>query len=182
MSLNVLGEPVGEVAIGGLAGLDGLEPDPVQLGVGGDDLGLDERAFRLIDEPLAQLREAKARPVPHQLVRQAAAHAGEEQVEDRMFEHRAVPDLEDMANVGLVAARPRLLKRHVADAPGRFDQLFAADLGVGRPLADVVVGQERGECLLVDDLAAQQIDLRLVDDVQGGFRFDFSHGESFCSR
>ena len=50
MSLNVLREAVGEVAIGGLAGLDGLEPDPVRLGVSGDDLGFDERAFRLIDE------------------------------------------------------------------------------------------------------------------------------------
>ena len=180
--MNVLREPVGEVAIGSLAGLDGLEPEPVQLGVGGDDLGLDERAFRLIDEPLAQLRKPKARPMPHQLVRQAAAHTGEEQAEDRMLEHRAVPDLEDMANISLVAPRPRFLKRHVANPPGRLDQLFAADLGVGRPLADVVVGQKRAERLLVDDLAAQQIDLGLVDDVQGGFRFDFSHGGSFSSR
>ena len=143
MSLNVLRQPVGEVAIGGLAGLDRLEPDPVQLGVGGDDLGLDERAFGLIDEPLAQLRKTKARPVPDQLVRQAAAHAGEEQVEDRVFQHRAVSDLEDMPDIGFVAARPRFLKRHVTDPPGGLDQLFAADLGIGRPVADAMVGQKR---------------------------------------
>ena len=161
MFSECLREPVGEVAIGSLAGLDGLEPEPVQLGVGGNDLGLDERAFRLIDEPLAQLRKTKARPMPHQLVRQAAAHPGEEQVEDGVLEHRAVADLEDMADIGLVAPRPRLLKRHVADAPGGLDQFFAADLGVGRPLADVMVRQESSQRLLVDDLASEQIDLGL---------------------
>ncbi len=117
---------------------------PVQLGIGGDDLGLDERAFRLINEPLAQLRKPKARPVPHQLVRQAAAHPGEKQAEDRMLEHRPVPDLEDMPDISLVAPGPRFLKRHVANPPCRLDQLFAADLGVGRPLANVMVGEERG--------------------------------------
>ena len=147
----------------------------MQLGIGGDDLGLDERAFRLVDEPLAQLRKTKARPVPHQLVRQAAAHAGEEQAEDRVLEHRAVADLEDMADVGLVAARARLLKRHVAHAPGRLDQLFAADLGVGRPVLTSWSDRNAFKCLLVDDLAAEQIDLRLADDVQCGFRFDAGH-------
>ena len=141
MSLN-LRQPIGQFAISGLAGLDGLEPDPVQLGIVGDDVGLDERAFRLVDEPLAQLRKAEAGPVPDQFVRQAAADAGEEQVEHRVFQHGAVADFEDMADVGLVASGPRLGERHVADAPGRLDQLLAGDLGVGRPLADVMVGEE----------------------------------------
>ena len=82
----------------------------MEIGVGGDHFGLDERAFRLIDEPLAQLREPKTGPVPHQLMRQAAAHAGDEQAEHGVLEHRAMPDLQDMANVSLVSSRPRLLK------------------------------------------------------------------------
>jgi hypothetical protein len=55
------------------------------------------------------------------------------------------------------------------------DQFLAADLGVGRPLLDVMVGKKCAERLLVYDLAAQQLDLRLVDDVQGGLRFDTGH-------
>ena len=73
-----------------------------------------------------------------------------------MFEHRAVADLEDVADVGLLPPGRGLAKRHVADAPGRLDELLAADLGVGRPVVDVVVGQERGQGLLVDDLAAER--------------------------
>jgi hypothetical protein len=90
-------------------------------------------------------------------VRQAAAHPREKQVEDRVLEHRAVSNLEDVPDVGFIAAGPRFLKRHVADAPGRLDQLLAADLGVGRPLLDVMVGKKCAERLLVDDLAAQQL-------------------------
>jgi len=63
--LECFREAVGEVAIGDLAGLDRLEPDPVQLGVSGDDLGFDERAFRLIDET-----------EHHGAVRQPLAHRG----------------------------------------------------------------------------------------------------------
>jgi hypothetical protein len=59
--------------------------------------------------------------------------------------------------------------------PSRLDLFLAADLGVGRPLLDVMVGKNCAERLLVDDLAAQQLDLRLVDDVQGGLRFDTGH-------
>jgi hypothetical protein len=36
-----------------------------------------------------------------------------------------------------------------------------------------MVGKECAERLLVDDLVAQQLDLRLVDDVQGGIRLRF---------
>ena len=39
-----------------------------------------------LNEPLAQLREAKARAVTHQLVSEAAAHAGEQQAKDRILE------------------------------------------------------------------------------------------------
>ena len=96
-------EPIGKRAIGDLAGLHGLEPDPVQLGVGGDDFGLDERAFGFIDESLTQLRKTKARAMPDQFVGQAATDAGDQQVEDRVLEDGAVSDLEQMADVGPIA-------------------------------------------------------------------------------
>ena len=38
-----------------------------------------------------------------------------------------------------------------------------------------MVGKKCAERLLVYDLAAQQLDLRLADNVQGGLRFDTGH-------
>jgi hypothetical protein len=61
------------------------------------------------------------------------------------------------AFVSLVAPRPRFLKRHGTDAPSHLDPFLAADLGVGRPLLDVMVGKKCAERLLVYDLAAQQL-------------------------
>src|SRR5579883_2517531 len=94
-----------------------------------------------------------------------------------MFEYRAVTDFEEMVDVGLVAARPRFGKTHITQTARRLDQFLSGDFGIGRPMADVVVGQKRLEGLLVDDLSAEEIDLRLVDDLQRGSRFDASHGK-----
>ena len=90
-SLNFSVRRSASVAIRNLAGSYRLEPYLVQLGVPGDDLRLDERAFRLVDKPLAQLRKAKARPMANELVGQASAHTGDEQVVNGVLEHRPCP-------------------------------------------------------------------------------------------
>ena len=67
-------------------------------------------------------------------------------------------DLEDMPDVRLVAAGAAVSETTWADAAAVSISFFAADLGVSRPLADVMVGEECvGAALLVDDLAAEQI-------------------------
>src|SRR5260370_42710291 len=95
---------------------------------------------------------------------QAAADSGEQQVKYGMFEHRAVPDFEQMADIGLIAARAWALKRHVTDAPGGFDQFFAGDLGVRRPIADIMIRQEIGQRLFDSALATPEIEAPLAGD------------------
>src|SRR5262245_17472655 len=98
-----------------------------------------------------------------QLVRQRAADACEQEVPRRVLEDRAMADLEDMVDVGLVAAGPRLGEAHVADAAGRLDQVLAGDLGIGLP-AHPVIRQEAVELDAVHDLSADEVDGRLADD------------------
>src|SRR5581483_3419680 len=120
------------------------EPEGVQVGVTGDGVGLDILGDGFIDVTLAKLRVPEAGAVPDQLVSQAAADAGEEEVPDRVLEHRAVADLEDVVDVCLVAAGPRFGEAHVADTARRLDEGLAGDFRVGLP-ADAVVRQEAVE-------------------------------------
>ena len=140
----------------------------------GDDVGLDVLGHRFVDIALAELRIAEAGPVANQFVRQRSADAGEDEVPDGVLQHRAVADFEDVAEVRLVAAGPRLGERHVADSAGDLGQLLGRDLGVGLP-ADAMVGQEPVDDRVIHDLLADQVDGRLADDADVLARIE-SHG------
>ena len=114
----------------------------MQFRIVGDAIGLDVLGNRFIDIALRQLTIPETGPMSNQFMRQRSRNAGEEQIPDRVLKDGAMPDFEDMAEVRLVAAGPRLGERHIADASGGLDQMFAGDFGVGLP-GDAMIGKKR---------------------------------------
>ena len=68
-----------------------------------------------------------------------------------MFEDRAVADFEDVVAIGLIAARPRLGERPVADAPGHFRTNPAGDLSTAFPGRDLMIREEAIDLSVVVD-------------------------------
>src|SRR6516165_8086127 len=75
-----------------------------------------------------------------------------------------MPDLEDVADIRLVASRPRFCEGHIADAPCRLDEVFTGDFGIGMP-ADAVIAEEALDFRIVDGLPAQDVNGRLANDL-----------------
>ena len=149
----------------------------MQLRILGDRFGLDEGAFRFVDETLTELRISESGPVTDQLVGERAADARDDQVEDGVLQDRSVADFQEVADVGRVAAGPGPGERHVAGPARDLDKLLAGLVGVGRPVAGVVIGQECGECLVVHRLAPDQVDVGVADDRGGEAVLDAGQGE-----
>jgi hypothetical protein len=83
--------------------------------------------------------------MPDQLVRERAADARDDEVEDRVFEDRAVPDLQDVADVRRVAPGARARVRGVAE-PARTSTSFCPATSVSVvQRSDALVGQETGQ-------------------------------------
>src|ERR1051326_6654369 len=69
-------------------------------------------------------------PVPDQLVRERARHAGHDETPNPMLEHAAVAHLEQVADE-LAVRFPALPVAHVADAAGHLGEALGTHLGVG---------------------------------------------------
>ena len=100
----------------------------------------------------------------NQFMRAVRANTGEKEVPHRMFEHRAMANLENVAEVRLVAARPGLGERHIANATRGLHRCSPAT-SVSVCQADAVIGQEAVEFRVVDGLPAHDVDGRLTDDL-----------------
>jgi hypothetical protein len=84
----------------------------------------------LIHIALAKLRVSKATAVADEFVSQTTRYAGEYKVPDGVLQDRAVPDLQNVVQVGLVSTGPRPGERHVTESSGDLGQLLSRHLGV----------------------------------------------------
>ena len=75
-------------------------------------------------------------------------------------------DLQNMVEVSLVAAGPRLGEGHITHAPGHFSQMLAGHLRVGLP-GDAVVLKEAVQLGFRNRLPSHQIDSRLPNNADG---------------
>ena len=64
---------------------------------------------------------------------------------NRVLDHRPVPDLEDVAKVGRVAAGPGFRVTLVAEPTRDLDELLGREVGVGSPRFDPLVFEEAVE-------------------------------------
>lgn len=144
---------MGEFDVGGVSGLDGMEPALVEVGVLGDAERFDVGGVGGIDVALAELGEAHV-AVANEFVAEATGDTGNEEAEDGVFQDGAMFGLEDVREVLFVAARARFGVAHVAEASGRFDEEFGGNRGIALPADAVVVEkllQLAGRNLLLAD-------------------------------
>src|SRR5262249_23761627 len=113
-----------------------------------------------------------------QLVSTRATDTRKNKVPNRVFQNRAVTDLEQVPDIGLVAAGARPGKRHVTNPARDFNQFFGGNLRIGLP-GNAVVGQETIQLGVIDRLATKQIDRGLAKDAQLRCRVERGH-ESPC--
>src|SRR5260370_1366372 len=105
----------------------------MQLLVLGNGIGLDIFADRFIDIALTELGITPAGPMPNQLVGERARYPRKQQIPDRVLQNRSVTNLEDVTNVAGISSWTRLRKAHVANAPGRLNEVFSGNFGIGLP-------------------------------------------------
>ncbi len=135
----------------------------MQLLIRGNLVRLDILGHRFVYIALAQLTVTKAGAVADQLVGKRAADPGKQEIPHRVLQDRSVADLENVVQVGLVTAGPRLGEGHIAHAPGHLGQMLAGHLGIRLP-GDAVVRQEAVKLRFGDGLPSHQIDGRLPNN------------------
>src|SRR5205085_2605402 len=97
-----------------------------------------------------------AGPMADQLMCQRPADTDEDEVPDCMFEHRAMPDLENVIKIRLVAAGPRSRKAHVTKSPCNFRQVLPRDFGISLP-ADTMIREKPINFLFLNHLPSYQV-------------------------
>src|SRR4051812_20973421 len=105
---------------------------------------------------------------------ETSGNSSHKQIPHGMLQDRAMPHIEDVTDIGLIATRSRACERHIADAAGGLDEVLAGDLRVRLP-RDAVIGQEAVDLSIVDGLTTDDVDRWLMNE----FHIDSSPG--FCS-
>src|SRR5437762_4455685 len=90
-------------------------------------------------------------------MRERSTDADENEVPDRVLQHRAVAHFEKVAQISLVASRPRPQERHITESSRNLHQAFAGHLGIGLP-RDAVVCQKAVQLRLRDELPSHEVD------------------------
>ncbi len=82
--------------------------------------------------------------------------------------------LQNMVQVGLVAAGARLGKTHVTDTSRHFHQMFAGYFGVGLP-ANPMIGEKAIDNGGIDILTTDQVNAGFAEDADISSRVEAGH-------
>ncbi|OQB98909.1 MAG: hypothetical protein BWX80_03895 [Candidatus Hydrogenedentes bacterium ADurb.Bin101] len=117
------------------------------------------------NEPQRFLGNGNPRAMPHQFMRHDPADVGENKIQLRMLQHTAVPDLQDIGQVGRVPfADPGHIRiqpgfeRTVTETAHRLTNHFTVTGGIGGPAGRTGVLQKCAQALLHDSGFANKKD------------------------